>query len=106
NSADVAFRRYGPPTTAASLTGAAAFALAAIQFNAIGQTTYAASLQSRAIKAWHWANNHPNITFYNAGTLAAGEQQTSAYDTDMRKLGGAIYLYALTGNNFYRTYVD
>lgn len=106
NSADITYRRYGPPTTAASLTGANLFALGAIQFNAVGQTTYAANLQARAIKAWAWAMNHPSITFYNAGTLAAGEQQTSAYDTDMRKLSGAIYLYALTGNTTYRTYID
>lgn len=106
NSADATFRRYGPPTTAASLTGANLFALGAIQFNAIGQTTYAASLQARAIKAWAWAMNHPNVTFYNAGTLAAGEQQPPAYDVDMRKLSGAIYLYALTGNTAYRSYID
>ncbi len=106
NSADAAFRRYGPPTTAASLTGANVFALGAIQFAAIGQTTYAANLQARALKAWHWAMNHPNFTFYNAGVLAAGEQQTNAYETDMRKLTGAVYLYALTGNTIYRTYFD
>lgn len=106
NSADAAFRRYGPPTTAASLTGANVFALGAIQFAAIGQTTYAANLQARAIKAYAWAMNHPNITFYNAGVLAAGEQQTAAYETDMRKLTAACYLYALTGNTTYRTYFD
>ncbi len=106
NSADAAFRRYGPPTTAASLTGANVFALGAIQFAAIGQTTYAANLQARAIRAYAWANNHPNNTFYNAGVLAAGEQQTAAYETDMRKLTAACYLYALTGNTSYRTYFD
>lgn len=106
NSADLAFRRYGPPTTAASLTGANVFALGAIQFAAIGQATYAANLQARAIKAYAWAMNHPNITFYNAGVLAAGEQQTAAYETDMRKLTAACYLYALTGNTTYRTYFD
>jgi len=106
NSADNIVRRYGPPTTAASLTGANIFALAAIQFSAIGQTTYAANLQARAIKAYAWANNHPNITFYNAGILAAGEQQTGTYETDMRKLTASVYLYALTGNTSYRAYFD
>jgi hypothetical protein len=105
-SADAAFRRYGPATTAASLTGANVFALAAIQFAAIGQTTYAANLQARAIKAYAWAMNHPNITFYNTGVLAAGEQQTAAYETDMRKITAACYLYALTGNTTYRAYFD
>jgi endoglucanase len=106
NSTDNIVRRYGPPTTAATLTGANIFALAAIQFKAIGQTTYAAALQARAIKAYAWAMNHPNVIFNNAGILAAGEQQTATYETDMRKLTAACYLYALTGTASYKTYFD
>lgn len=105
-SADNAFRRYGPPTTAATLTGANVFALGAIQFKAIGQTAYANNLQARAVKAWKWGMDHPNVTFYNAGVLAAGEQQTNTYETDMRRLTGAAYLYALTGTTSYKTYFD
>lgn len=106
NSADAAFRRYGPPTTAASLTGANVFALGAIQFAAIGQATYAANLQARAIKAYAWASDHPNIVFYNAGIIAAGEQEPGSYETTMHKLTASVYLYALTGNTSYRTYFD
>lgn len=105
-SLDNAFRRYGPPTTAAALTGANIFALAAIQFSAIGQTAYASNLKTRAIKAWQWAMNHPNITFNNSGVLAAGEQQITQYEMDMRKITGAIYLYAITGTASYKTYID
>jgi endoglucanase len=105
-SADAQVRRYGPKTTAATLTGANIFALAAIQFKAIGQTAYAANLQARAIMAWKWAMDHPNVTFYNSGVLAAGEQQTAVYETDMRRLTGACYLYALTGTTSYKTYFD
>ncbi len=105
-SVDNTFRRYGPPTTASSLTGANIFALAAIQFSAIGQITYATNLKNRAIKAWQWAMNHPAITFSNSGVLAAGEQQISQYEIDMRKLTGAVYLYALTGLVSYKNYVD
>lgn len=105
-SGDNAQRHYGPATTSASLSAAGIFALAAIQFNAIGQTTYGATLKTAAENAWTWANANPGVTFYNAGTLAAGEQELGAYETSGRKIAAAIYLYALTGNTTYRTYVD
>lgn len=105
-SADAAPRRYGPATTSATFTAASVFALAAIQYNAIGQTAYATTLQNAAISAWTWANANPGITFYNAGTLAAGEQETDAYGTSSRQFAAAVFLYALTGNSTYKSYVD
>lgn len=105
-SADNAQRHYGPATTSASLSAAGIFALAAIEFNAAGQTAYATTLQTAAVNAWTWANANPNVTFYNAGVLAAGEQELDAYGTSCRQIAAAIYLYALTGNSTYRTYVD
>lgn len=105
-SADNAVRRYGPANTSATLTGASVFALAAIQFNAIGQTTYATTLQTAAVNAWTWANANPAVTFYNSGVLAAGEQELDNYQRSARKFAAAVYLYALTGNATYKTYVD
>lgn len=105
-SADVAYRRYGPANTSAALTTAGMLALAAIQFNAVGQTTYAATLQTAAVNAYSWAAANPNITFNNTGLLAAGEQELSAYDLATHKVCAAIYLYALTGNATYKTFVD
>ncbi|MCE3259689.1 MAG: hypothetical protein K0S12_1330, partial [Bacteroidetes bacterium] len=105
-SSDTQVRRYGPANTSAALTSAAMFALAAIQFNAVGQTTYAATLQSAAVNAYTWAVANPSVTFYNAGTLAAGEQEVSGYDLFVRKVAASVYLYALTGNTTYRNFVD
>ncbi|MFM2392945.1 MAG: hypothetical protein RLZZ546_927, partial [Bacteroidota bacterium] len=109
-SADLATRYYGPKTTSASLSAAAVFAYASRQFkklNMPSMQTYATTLKNKAINAWAWANNNPSTTFYNQSvTLAAGEQEVSAYERDMRKLSSAIYLYDITNDNSYKTYVE
>lgn len=109
-SADAATRYYGPKTTSASLSTAAIFAYASRQFKKINlpsMQTYATTLKNKAISAWTWANNNPNMTFYNQSvTLAAGEQEVSTYERDMRKLAAAIYLFDITSDNTYKTYVE
>lgn len=105
-SADNAVRRYGPATTSATFSCAGIFALAAKQFNTAGQAAYSATLQTAAVNAWTWASANPGITFYNSGTLAAGEQELATYETSGRQLAAAVYLYALTSNATYKTYVD
>lgn len=106
-SADHAQRLYGPATTAASASASAEFALAAKVFQGFPATiSYAAGLQTAAANAWNWSLNHPNVTFYNSGDLAAGENQTDDYETGMRQLGAACFLYALTGNTVYKNYFD
>ena len=105
-SADGAYRHYGPVNTSAAITTAGVLALAAIQFNAVGQTTYAATLQTAAINAYAWAVANPSVTFNNSGLVAAGEQELSAYDVATRKVCAAVYLYALTGTASYKTFVD
>jgi endoglucanase len=105
-SSDANVRRYGPATTSASFCAAALFALGAIQFNSIGQTAYASTLQTASINAYTWAAANPGITFYNSGILGAGEQETSAYDSFSRQFAAAVFLYALTGTTSYKTYVD
>lgn len=105
-SADGQARRYGPANTSATFSSAGIFALAAIQFNSLGNTAYANTLQAAAVNAWTWANANPNVTFYNSGTLAAGEQELQAYELSGRKFAAAVYLYALTGSATYKTYVD
>jgi len=105
-SADGTFRRYGPANTSATLSAAGIFALAAKQYNSIGMTAYGTILQTAAINAWNWADANPSVLFYNAGVLAAGEQEIDNYGRLCRKFAAATYLYALTGNTLYRTYVD
>jgi endoglucanase len=105
-SSDNNVRRYGPATTAASFCASALFALGAIQFNSVGQTAYASTLQAAAISAYTWAAANPGITFYNAGVIGAGEQEPGAYEVFSRQFAAAVYLYALTGTTSYRNYVD
>ncbi|MGB3073870.1 MAG: glycoside hydrolase family 9 protein, partial [Chitinophagales bacterium] len=108
-SADAAFRRYGPATSSASLTASAIFALAAIQFNGLNtpaMTAFADTLETAAVNAYNWAIANPNITFYNSGTVAAGEQEVDDYGRLVRKIASACFLYKLTGNTVYRDVFD
>ncbi|HAY71098.1 MAG TPA: hypothetical protein DCX89_04350, partial [Saprospirales bacterium] len=108
-SADGAIRYYGPKTTSASYTAAAAFAFAALQFRKIGVSAaqnYATLLENSALKAYNWAITHPGVTYYNSGIVAAGEQEVGTYDVNMRQLIAAIYLYSLTGSSTYKNYVE
>jgi len=108
-SADSNQRFYGPATTSASYTAATIFALAALQFDKINcplAQNYKLTLETAAINAYNWANANPNETFFNLGIVGAGEQEVDAYETEMRKLSAAIYLFGLTGDNNYKTYVE
>jgi len=112
-STDISPRYYGPKTTSASLTAAFSYALAARQFKKIDNVSaqsYATTLQAKAILAWNWATANPSITFNNStagpNVIYAGEQEVDVYTRNMYKLRAAIYLFALTGNAAYKTYVE
>ncbi len=106
-SADAAQRFYGPATTAASLSVAATFALAARQFdNFPAWSAYADTLEAAAVNAWNWAETNPGATFYNSGVIAAGENEVDDYERNMRKLAAAAFLFVRTGAATYHTYFD
>lgn len=106
-SADQAQRFYGPATTAATWSVAASFALAARQFQTIpAMAGFAGTLQNAAEDAWAWALANPNVVYYNSGNLAAGENEPSTYERDMRQLAAAGFLFGLTGTTSYRTFFD
>ena len=105
-SADNSQRFYGPATTSASFTASALFALGAIQFNSIGQTAYATTLQTAAVNAWNWAVANPNVTFYNSGSVGAGEQEVSSYEKLVRQMAAASFLYGSTGNVTYKNFFE
>ncbi len=104
---------YGPASTAATYGAAGAYAYGAKIYGGFPQfAAYAADLRARAIKAFAWAQAHPDVTFYNndprdhSEGLAAGQQEPDAYGRSMKALAAAIYLFDLTGDETYRTYVD
>jgi endoglucanase len=108
---------YGPPTTNATLMGAAVFAYASKIYDARPESslkTFAADLKSRAAKAWSWADANPSVLYYNndeskqAGSsgLGAGDQETDDAGRLFSKLQAAVYLYDVTGDDTYRSFAE
>lgn len=114
---------YGSASTNATMSTAAAFALASKVFRDIpALTSYATDLNTRAEKAWTWAVANPNIFFFNndesrqtgSGGLGAGQQEpidwstglASAKDRATKKRIAAIYLYASNGGTTYKNHVE
>ncbi|WP_193432805.1 glycoside hydrolase family 9 protein, partial [Microbulbifer mangrovi] len=99
---------YGPATTAASYSSAAAFALGSQVLGQItGLESYAANLSDRAESAWQWAQANPSVTFRNSDNgVAAGEQEVDDYGRFAKSLIAAIHLYRATGKAEYRSFVE
>ncbi len=104
---------YGPASTSATLSTAAAFALGAKVFAGMNNAdlmTYAGNLKNRAVNAWNWAESNPSVVFRNnegaSAGVGAGQQETDDTGRARLKQSAAIYLYAATGDTQYRDFVD
>lgn len=103
---------YGPSTTSASLNTAAALAAASVVFKSIGNEEYALQLESAAIAAWDWAVANPAVLFrnndsaYNSEGIGAGQQEEDDYQRMMTKLEAAAFLFDLTKDTEYRSFID
>ena len=108
---------YGPATTAASLTGAAAFAYAAKIYSARSEAdlrAYGNDLAVRAKRAWDWATANPSVLYYNnddtkqpgSRGLASGQQEMDNAQRLFAKFEAAVYLYELTGDAIYKSFVE
>jgi hypothetical protein len=108
-SANTDPRYYGSLCTSASATIASTFAHAAIVFNAIGDTAYAAQLQNRAIACFNYT-----LPFLMSGTLEtncdnieiiSGDADRTVEQQTMMMVSAAIYLYKLTNTASYNTFI-
>jgi endoglucanase len=114
---------YGPATTNATMSTAAAFAFASKVLKDIPElANYADDLKTRAENAWTWAVANPNVVFFNndesrqpgSSGLGAGQQEPIDWDTGFpnlkdratKKRIAAIYLYAATNGADYKTYLE
>jgi len=108
---------YGPPTTAASLTGAAAFAYAAKIYSARSEAdlrAYGNDLATRAKRAWDWATANPSVLYYNnddkkqpgSRGLASGQQEMDDAQRLFARFEAAVYLYELTDDVSYKDFVE
>jgi hypothetical protein len=110
--------KYGPATTAASLTTAAAFAYMASVLKSLPAANtaypgYADDLVSRAKQAYTWAEANPAVFFYNSQNgVGSGEQEVPQNQPDrdnaltVKHLQAALYLFEATGETTYRDYFD
>jgi hypothetical protein len=103
---------YGPASTSATLNTSAALAICSNVYRLFSMNEYADTLLSRAIKAWDWAEENPEVIFnnndgsFNSIGLGAGNQEVGVYDRGMIKLEASCYLFEATGELKYRDYFD
>jgi len=106
---------YGDASTSATLSTAAALALASRVYAGLGtpaMNAYASDLSGRAQAAWAWALANPDVTFFNNDAasqtqgLGAGQQEVDDQGRLLKRVVAAIYLFALTGDSAYRDVVN
>lgn len=96
---------YGPVNTSATISSAAAFAIAGKVYSANPKlASHGKRYGERALKAWNWASTNPNVRFanndegFNSIGLGAGQQEVDAERLRLKTLMASIHLYALTGD--------
>lgn len=111
-SADVAPRRYAPPTASATISGAGVFAHAAKIYAGLpasaGAGTFATRLRSAALAAWGWLEANPQAipsNYDNAGFVNVAAED-EPYGQEMNRIRAAVHLFRLTGQARFRDYVD
>ncbi|MBY0561311.1 glycoside hydrolase family 9 protein [Hyphomicrobium sp.] len=108
---------YGPPTTGATLMGAAVFAYASKVFSARAEPelkAYGADLAKRAKEAWTWASKNPSVLYYNnddgkqpgSQGLAAGQQEMDDAHRLAARFEAAVYLFEITNDAEYAKLVE
>lgn len=108
---------YGPATTSATLMTAGAFAYASKHFTARAEPelkSYGEDLKRRAASAWAWASANPNVLYYNnddsrqpgSRGLASGQQEMTAPELHRARFEAATYLFEMTGDASFKTFVD
>jgi len=106
--------RYGPPSTSATLSAAAAFAYSATTLEALGGdfAERVPELREAAERAYAWAEENPAVVFRNndsasgSSGLGAGQQEVDDAGRRMKQVEAACYLFELTGKEEYKAFFD
>ncbi|MCB0685270.1 MAG: glycoside hydrolase family 9 protein [Saprospiraceae bacterium] len=103
-------RFYGPTCTSASIAVAAMFAHASLVYAQIpSQQSFADSLENSAINAWNYFKVRFDAntleTNCDDGSIIAGDADWSADDQKSAAIVASVYLYTLTGQSAYNTFV-
>ncbi len=108
-SADNAPTYYGPAQQSSTLTFCSIMAHASKVFQDLNQVafkTYGEDLKSKALLSWQWINNNPGYSYYDNAGFASANPEVSEYDQDAMKLSSAVFLYELTKQASFKTYID
>jgi GH18 family chitinase len=99
---------YANYSSAATSTGAMAFAKAAPLFAAYGAQYpgYSASLLAAAANAWTWLQAHPTNVTYNHTNFSNANANVAADEDARRRVAAAAELFKATGTTAYKTYFD
>lgn len=95
-------RFYGPKDTGATITFALNTAHAARVFGRFPQwRSFAAGLQERAERAWHYYKSRPRTTSLDTGEIMAGIANRSEEEQDRLEAMASLHLFLLTGKAEY-----
>jgi endoglucanase len=103
-SAETAQSFYGAESTTSTLSAAGNFAQAVRVYQSVGMTAYANTLSNAAVAAYNWAVANPSVMFTNTGFSSANPEDTSQR-TNLQ-IRAAVFLYEITGQSTYRSYVE
>ena len=100
-------RYYGPVCSSSAIAAASMFAHGAIVFSQFPSfSSYADELRNRAIKAWNWYEDNPKRDDCDSREIKAGDADWGIDKQQQKKVVAAIYLFALTGDREYDTYIQ
>jgi hypothetical protein len=100
-------RYYAPVCSASTIAAASMFAHGAIVFARFPSlSSYAEDLQNRAIKAWNWYQSNPKRDDCDSQEIKAGDADWGLDKQEQESVVAAIYLFALTGDRQYDTYIQ
>ena len=107
-STDTRPRYYYPGScSSATITQAGILSHAALVFGKVtALKSYADDLKTRAIAAFAHYQSNPRSENCDNGNIQAGDADVDLATQDEMSVQAAVYLFALTGDNAYKTYVD
>ena len=109
-SSNTDLRYYALTCTSSTIAAASMLAHSAIVFEQIPSlSTYAQTLQSKAIDCWNWVLPYLNNNTLNEncddGSVKSGDADKSSQEQYQMALAAAIYLYGSTGDITYNQYI-
>jgi endoglucanase len=107
-SSDKSHRFYVPGCTSSTIAAAGMFAHASYVYSTVkGLQTEAEALKQNALNAWnHYQDGRVKQTTCDSGAVKVPGADLGVDDQNTEAVVAAIYLYAITGNASYESYIE